>query len=157
MLQFGFCIAYCIAHCSFKVGYLVGNFLIDLVKFNWRIGIHLQKLFYLIVSSSALRSIRNGIYHHDRLFKTLTQSFSHFLQKFSTHVPSYLRDVTMGKIQMRPLQWWAESAPPGGDRVKVSQNLGATWVAPVAPADTSLNQFRRISTSFQNLFVVVFT
>ena len=28
--------------------------------------------------------------------------------------------------------------PPGGDRVKVSQNLGATWVAPVAPVDTSL-------------------
>ena len=28
--------------------------------------------------------------------------------------------------------------PPGGDRVKVSENLGATWVAPVAPADTSL-------------------
>jgi hypothetical protein len=29
--------------------------------------------------------------------------------------------------------------PPGGDRVKVSQNLGATWVAPVAPVDTSLH------------------
>ena len=28
--------------------------------------------------------------------------------------------------------------PPGGDRVKVSQNLGATQVAPVAPVDTSL-------------------
>ena len=26
---------------------------------------------------------------------------------------------------MRPLQWWAESAPPGGDRVKVSENFGA--------------------------------
>ena len=39
---------------------------------------------------------------------------------------------------MRPLQWWAESAPPGGDRVKVSENLGATSVAPVAPVDTSL-------------------
>jgi hypothetical protein len=39
---------------------------------------------------------------------------------------------------LRPLRWWAESAPPGGDRVKVSQNLGATWVAPVAPMDTSL-------------------
>ena len=39
---------------------------------------------------------------------------------------------------MRPLRWWAESAPPGGDRVKVSENLGATSVAPVAPGDTSL-------------------
>ena len=36
---------------------------------------------------------------------------------------------------MRPLQWWAESAPPGEDRVKVSENLGATSVAPVAPED----------------------
>ena len=44
----------------------------------------------------------------------------------------------MGKISLRPLQWWAESAPHGGDRVKVSENLGA--VAPVAPVDTFLNQ-----------------
>ena len=29
--------------------------------------------------------------------------------------------------------------PPGWDRVKVSENLGATAVAPVAPADTSLS------------------
>ena len=28
--------------------------------------------------------------------------------------------------------------PPGCNRVKVSQNLGATAVAPVAPVDTSL-------------------
>ena len=28
--------------------------------------------------------------------------------------------------------------PHGGDRVKVSENLGATAVAPVAPVDTSL-------------------
>ena len=34
---------------------------------------------------------------------------------------------------MRPLRWWAESAPPGGDRVRVSEYLGATWVAPVPP------------------------
>ena len=40
---------------------------------------------------------------------------------------------------MRPLRWWAKSAPPGGDRVKVSENLGATSVAPVAPVDTSLH------------------
>ena len=40
---------------------------------------------------------------------------------------------------VRPLRWWAESAPPPGwDRVKVSENLSATEVAPVAPADTSL-------------------
>ena len=39
---------------------------------------------------------------------------------------------------MRPLRWWAESAPPGADRVKLSENLGATSVAPVAPVDTSL-------------------
>ena len=40
---------------------------------------------------------------------------------------------------MRPRQWWAESAPPGWNRVKVSENLGATSVAPVAPVNTSLN------------------
>ena len=33
---------------------------------------------------------------------------------------------------------WAESAPLGWNRVKVSEKLGATSVAPVAPADTSL-------------------
>ena len=44
----------------------------------------------------------------------------------------------MGIIYIRPLRWWAESVPPGWDRVKVSENLGATSVAPVAPADTSL-------------------
>ena len=30
------------------------------------------------------------------------------------------------------------SQPPGWDRVKVSENLAATAVAPVVPADTSL-------------------
>ena len=39
---------------------------------------------------------------------------------------------------MRPLQWWAESAPFGGERVKVSENLGATSLALVAPVNTSL-------------------
>ena len=29
--------------------------------------------------------------------------------------------------------------PPGEDRVKISENLGATSVAPVAPVDTSLH------------------
>ena len=33
---------------------------------------------------------------------------------------------------------WAESAPPGEDRVKVSENLGATSVASVAHVVTSL-------------------
>ena len=41
---------------------------------------------------------------------------------------------------MRPLRWWAESTPPGWDRVKVSENLGATAVAPVAPVNTSLKR-----------------
>ena len=45
---------------------------------------------------------------------------------------------------MGPLRWWAESAPPpGGDRVKVSENLGATTVAPVAPVDTSLDDIEK--------------
>ena len=39
---------------------------------------------------------------------------------------------------MQPLRWWAESASPSGDRVKESENLGATSVTPVAPVDTSL-------------------
>ena len=38
---------------------------------------------------------------------------------------------------MRPLQWGAESAPPPGLN-RVSENLGATAVAPIAPVDTSL-------------------
>ena len=48
------------------------------------------------------------------------------------------RDVTVEIFQLRPLQWLAESAPLGWDRVKVSDNLGATSVAPVAPVVTSL-------------------
>ena len=46
---------------------------------------------------------------------------------------------------MRPSQSWAESVPPGWNRVKLSENLGATAVAPVAPVNTSLqldNVFR---------------
>ena len=39
---------------------------------------------------------------------------------------------------------WAESAPLGWDRVKVSENLGATAVAPVAPVVTSLNSMIRV-------------
>ena len=47
--------------------------------------------------------------------------------------------MTTGKIQLLPLQWWPESAPPGCNSVKVSQNLGATAVAPVAPVDTFMH------------------
>ena len=50
----------------------------------------------------------------------------------------HIRDVTTGKYLLRPLRWWAESAPLVWDRVKVSENLGATAVTPVAPVVTSL-------------------
>ena len=42
------------------------------------------------------------------------------------------------KMLLRPLRWWAEYAPLGWDRVKVSKHLGATAVVPVAPVITSL-------------------
>ena len=42
---------------------------------------------------------------------------------------------------MQPLRCWAESALPGGDRVKVSENLGATVVVPVAPVDAYLSRY----------------
>ena len=41
--------------------------------------------------------------------------------------------------------------PPGGDRVRVSKNLGATSVAPVAPVDTSL-----VCTIPMNFFMIFF-
>ena len=34
-----------------------------------------------------------------------------------------------------------QNLPPGGDRVKVSENLGATAVVPVAPVDTYLSRY----------------
>ena len=34
----------------------------------------------------------------------------------------------MGNFLVRPLQWWAESATSGWNRIKVSENLGATTV-----------------------------
>ena len=43
-----------------------------------------------------------------------------------------------GRNHRRPRRWWAKSAPFGWNRVKASENLGATAVAPVAPVDTSL-------------------
>ena len=46
-----------------------------------------------------------------------------------------VRDVNTRTIQVRLRQWWAEYTPPGWNRVRVSENLGATAVAPV---DTSL-------------------
>ena len=42
---------------------------------------------------------------------------------------------------MQPLRWWAESVPLVGIRYKISENLGATMVAPVAPMDTSLLEY----------------
>ena len=36
------------------------------------------------------------------------------------------RNVTTEIFLLRPLQWWAESAPLGWDRVKLSENLGRT-------------------------------
>ena len=41
--------------------------------------------------------------------------------------------------------------PPGEDRVKISENLGATSVAPVAPVDTSL-----VCTIPMNFFMIFF-
>ena len=43
------------------------------------------------------------------------------------------RDITT------PLRWWAESAPLSYNRIKVSENGGATAVAPVPPVVTSIN------------------
>ena len=52
----------------------------------------------------------------------------------------YIRNGTTAReMLVQPLQWWAESDPFGWDRVKVSENLGATRVAPVALTVTSLN------------------
>ena len=47
----------------------------------------------------------------------------------------------MGKFLVQPLRrGGADSAPPPGwNGVKVSENLGATMVAPVAPVVTSLH------------------
>ena len=51
-----------------------------------------------------------------------------------------VRDVNSRTIQVRLRQWWAEYTPPGWNRV--SENLGATAVAPV---DTSLKVNNRKS------------
>ena len=49
------------------------------------------------------------------------------------------RELTTGKFLVRPLQCWGRICPlPGWNRVKISENLGATAVALVALAGTSL-------------------
>ena len=53
---------------------------------------------------------------------------------------------------MRPRQWWVESAPLVGLGLRVSENLGATSIAPVAPVDTSLNSFDMLLVTYQ-LFI----
>ena len=58
-----------------------------------------------------------------------------------------LRDVTMGKFFVRPLRWWGRICPPSWKRVKVYENLGATLVAPVAPAVTFLDLEAMITSS----------
>ena len=40
---------------------------------------------------------------------------------------------------MQPCQWWAESAPPDWNRVKVSESLGVTAIIPVVPVDTLIS------------------
>ena len=47
----------------------------------------------------------------------------------------------MGKFLVQPLRCWAESVPPGWNRVKVPENFGVTVVAPFAPAVTSLTRY----------------
>ena len=56
---------------------------------------------------------------------------------------------------MRPLRWWVESAPTGGDRVKESENLGETSVTPVAPVDTSLQYEMPEFVGFQTMDILV--
>ena len=47
-------------------------------------------------------------------------------------------DVITGNIKFQPLGWWEESTPPVENCVKVTENLGAAAIIPVAPVDTSL-------------------
>ena len=69
--------------------------------------------------------------------------------KVSTFLPWDCRNLTKGKVYLHPLQWWAEAASPGGDRVKVSKNLGATSVAPVAPVVKSLEFWKEVGEKIQ--------
>ena len=52
-----------------------------------------------------------------------------------------VRDVIMGKLLAQPLRWWGRICPPGWNRVKISEDLGATAVAPVALVVTSLTVY----------------
>ena len=54
----------------------------------------------------------------------------------------------MGIFLVQPLQWWARISPPGWNRVKVSENVGAPAVAPVAHAVMSLNMTLQITSYF---------
>ena len=44
----------------------------------------------------------------------------------------------MGNILVQPLQCWCRICPPGWNKVKLFENVGATAAATVAPAVTSL-------------------
>ena len=68
----------------------------------------------------------------------------YYIINFKSEISSWpsqniCRDVTVGTFLVQPLRCWAESAPPGRNRVKVFENLGATAVTPVAPVVKSLN------------------
>ena len=40
------------------------------------------------------------------------KDFNGMVDKTENQIQLSYRDVTMGKIQLRPLRWWVESAPP---------------------------------------------
>ena len=47
------------------------------------------------------------------LFQKRASLFNYkFIKGASPGIGMYTRDVNMGKILLRPLRWWAESAPP---------------------------------------------
>ena len=71
------------------------------------------------------------------VFRIRTQNVKLFL-KMSMQNLGTIRDVTTGKFLVQPLRWWGRIFPPGWNRVKVSENLCATAVAPIAPLVTSL-------------------
>ena len=79
-----------------------------------------------------------------KLFGELSKHLcAHFYRRglgFKGHKIVVFKDVSTVKYLVRLLRWWAESAPvpPGWNRVKVSENLGAKAVIPVVSADTSL-------------------
>ena len=60
-----------------------------------------------------------------------------------------LQRCNRGEIFGAPLRCWGRICPPplGWNRVKVSENLGATTVVPVAHADTSLLSLQKGQTT----------